>query len=288
MNIIEVPIDDITTDKCIRDGVGDLMLMMRSIDLYGLLHPVGITKTYELVYGWCRLRACQKLGWQTIPAVFIKDDHRHYAIQRVENETRNDLTPEEKVKIAQRVEEEIRQHPSDISTMLKQASESGDHRDEKLCSNENEPVGQIREYIPKTDQENSNEKTRNADIAAKSAGFGNRKTYQQASSVVDNGSEKLKEAMNSKNVSISAAAQIAKLPKEEQDTLDYDDPKALKQKAKVLRMKKTEGVQAFDPEVVQLANQAEDWPDEKICQLIELLEKRVKRKGLVVIDGGKD
>ena len=54
------------------------------------------------------------------------------------------------------------------------------------------------------------------DIAAKAAGFGNGKTYEQAKMVVDAGVPELVASMNAGAASVSAAAAVAALPPEEQ------------------------------------------------------------------------
>ena len=54
------------------------------------------------------------------------------------------------------------------------------------------------------------------DLAAKAAGFGNGKTYEQAKMVVDAGVPELVAAMNAGAASVSAAAAVAALPPEEQ------------------------------------------------------------------------
>jgi len=61
------------------------------------------------------------------------------------------------------------------------------------------------------------QKTR--EIAAEKAGFGSEFTYRQAKSVVAQGTPELIEAMDRGDVSISAAATIAKLPQEEQQAV---------------------------------------------------------------------
>ena len=58
---------------------------------------------------------------------------------------------------------------------------------------------------------------RTADIAAKKAGFGNRQSYAEARRVVEKGSDRLVQAMDKKEVSVSKAAKILELPKQEQE-----------------------------------------------------------------------
>ena len=60
------------------------------------------------------------------------------------------------------------------------------------------------------------ERRRTAELAAEKAGFGNRKTYDQAKRVVDHGAPELVEAMDAGEISIQAAAVIATEPPERQ------------------------------------------------------------------------
>ena len=82
------------------------------------------------------------------------------------------------------------------------------------------------------------------DLAAKAAGFGNGKTYEQAKSVVDSGVPELVEAMDAGSVSVSAAASITSLPKEEQSELIQAGPKAVKAAAVKQRAKPKKGAKA--------------------------------------------
>lgn len=52
-----------------RDDYGDIGELAQSIKEQGLLHPVGITEDYQLVYGGRRVRAVKSLGWSHIEAV---------------------------------------------------------------------------------------------------------------------------------------------------------------------------------------------------------------------------
>ena len=57
---------------------------------------------------------------------------------------------------------------------------------------------------------------RTTELAAEKAGFGNRKTYDEAKRVVDHGAPELVEAMDAGEISIQAAAVIATEPPERQ------------------------------------------------------------------------
>ena len=220
MKTYDIQIEKITSELCTRRGFGDIITMKRSIASYGLLHPIGINSKFELVYGRCRLEACRQLGWKTIPAIFIQKDERSYSIQRAENLIRRDLTPGEMADLGLKIQDEIRQHPVNVLSQGKS---------DNPCS-----VSQDRANLRDSNKEPS-------EVAAKAAGFKSKRTYNHAVSVIQKGSKRLIDAMNQKKVSISAAAQLSKLPKDEQEQLDYGNPKALKQKARELRIKKTAG-----------------------------------------------
>ena len=294
MNIINIPVEAIKTDYCVRRSMGDTVSMMYSIRGSGLLQPLGVTSDYQLVYGRRRLEVCRKLEWKTVPVIVIDDDAKAYLYQRIENQQREAMTITEKAMFAQLIEKGLgiqSGRPRKLKDVMEENPDNFTNRgtpvkqkNKNNCT-EFKEGSEICENFPKL-----NSPQRSSDIAAKESGLGNYKTCRQAQSVVSKGCNQLKQAMDDKKVSISAAAQLAKLPKEEQERLDYDNPKALKQKAKVLRMKKPEEPTEpdYNPEVLALSEQIDPWPDEWVFQLMALLDKRIKRKGLTVIDGGKD
>lgn len=54
----------------------DLTELMESIKQNSLLQPIGVKEAkggYLLIWGFRRLTACKKLGWNTIPAIILKD-----------------------------------------------------------------------------------------------------------------------------------------------------------------------------------------------------------------------
>lgn len=305
MNIVEIPIEKIRTDLCVRERYGDLSSMIRTIDDYGLLHPVGITKDYQLVYGRRRLQCCRKMGWTTIPAVFVADVNTPFSIMKVENQFRQDLTPEEQVVLAQKLEEEgrrnapafwrsigvIKDEPGDSSDKNEpeQMDREGDachDRDKPDCkdkikskADKSEPISQVWGNFPKPDQvdRESQRSQRSDSLAAKAAGLGDRKTYRKAETVVNQGSQPLKDAMNQKKVSIDAAYQLSKLPEEEQFAIDYDDKQSVKEKVRQLR-KPPEKPDMNKSDISRVVKLTSDWPEEQLLKLIEALKKQVKGK----------
>lgn len=186
-NIIEVQIALVNTQGRFRKDFGDLKALADSIKEIGLLQPIGIDSGYRLVFGERRLRAYQMLGRDTIPVRFVNLDSLIKG-EFAENDCREDFRPSEKVAIGQAIEEELKQR------------HGGDRTSEQAGKNSglNEQKGDTR------------------DLAAKAAGFGNGKTYEQAKAVVATTTPELIAAMDRGDISVSAAAQVAKLPASEQ------------------------------------------------------------------------
>lgn len=159
-----------------RKDMGDLAGLAASIEKQGLLQPIGITEQSDLVFGERRLRACRDiLGWTEIPARVVNVtsivDGEHD-----ENEVRKDFTPSERVAIAEAIRSELGNRQGQRSDLDANAAKSG----------------------------------KTADIAAKKAGFGSAETCERAKSVTEKGVPELVEKMDSGEVSVSAAAVIAK------------------------------------------------------------------------------
>ncbi|KJU83883.1 ParB-like nuclease domain protein [Candidatus Magnetobacterium bavaricum] len=161
--------------------MGDIKALAQSIEEQGLLRAIGITDKNVLVFGHRRLLAVQSLGWDTVEAKVVNVTSL-LAGEYAENEIRKDFTIPEKVAIGQALEAEI-------------GNRQGQRTDKELPQNFVE-VTRGKETL---------------EIAAELAGFGNKETYRQAKSVVEHGTPELIAALGSGNVSISAAAEIAKL-----------------------------------------------------------------------------
>ena len=70
----------------------DIDALKASIDTIGQLEPIGVTPDYVLVYGECRLRAAEELGWTEIDAVWFEGDEREVIAAGIfENMNRNSL-----------------------------------------------------------------------------------------------------------------------------------------------------------------------------------------------------
>src|SRR6059036_489143 len=99
-SLVELPIKDIKPNPFQpRQTVDPAALeeLVSSIKQAGLLQPVVVRRAnggYELIAGERRLRACQALGWERIPAVRREvDDRTVLTLALIENLQRDDLSP---------------------------------------------------------------------------------------------------------------------------------------------------------------------------------------------------
>ena len=172
-----MPIDEIhISENRHRKELGDLQELADSINELGLLQPIGITKERELVFGERRLKACSLLGIEKIPTRIV-DVEAIARGEHDENELRKDFTPSERVAIQRTIGRKTQGARTDL-----------EHQQDL------------------------------ADVhaAAETAGFSNKETCRRAGKVVDNGTPELVKAMDDGEISIDAAAQIAKQSAEEQ------------------------------------------------------------------------
>ncbi len=93
-----VRIDDIKVKKRVRKDLGDLTSLKESLKTYGLLNPITINSSYELVAGERRLEAAKNLGWERINANILDsniDEVKQLEIELEENNQRKEFTDEE-------------------------------------------------------------------------------------------------------------------------------------------------------------------------------------------------
>jgi ParB-like chromosome segregation protein Spo0J len=89
-----LPIADIVVGNRLREDMGDIAGLAKSIDTYGLLHPVVIDADRNLVAGGRRLRAMESLGWTKAEVRQFEEmtpDERR-VLELEENLRRKDLT----------------------------------------------------------------------------------------------------------------------------------------------------------------------------------------------------
>ncbi|AEJ61706.1 ParB domain protein nuclease [Spirochaeta thermophila DSM 6578] len=94
---MQVDIGRIRIPKRIRKDVGDLSPLKESMKKHGLLHPIIISRDFDLIAGYRRLRAAQELGWKTIEVriVPIDDEMGMRELEMEENTTRKQLSLQE-------------------------------------------------------------------------------------------------------------------------------------------------------------------------------------------------
>jgi ParB family chromosome partitioning protein len=185
----EVPMAKISVGERHRKDAGDIEGLAANIREMGLLQPIGLDRYYHLIFGERRLLACQILNWEKMPCIIL-DLESVLAGEYAENEFRKQFTPSERAAIGRAVEAELGA----------KERRGGDQKSKG-------PIGP------------NAEKGRTADIAAKKAGFTDRKSYQRAQDVVDRGTPELIAAMDKGEIKIDAAAKIASQPKAEQQRI---------------------------------------------------------------------
>ena len=182
---MKIAISEIIIGPRHRKDLGDIKALAESIDSIGLMQPIGITKDNVLVFGERRLIACRDhLGWKMI-------DYRIVDVPSIvdgeyaENEIRKKFTPSERVAIKQAIKDEIGERRG---------------RPGKECSNEH----QFKDGV------------KTSEIAAEKAGFPSEMTSRRAEAVVRKGIPEVVEAMDKGQISVTKAAEIAKLKPEMQ------------------------------------------------------------------------
>jgi DNA modification methylase/ParB-like chromosome segregation protein Spo0J len=175
----ELAISEIKISKAHRNDMGDIEALARNIEEVGLLHPIGVTPDKKLIFGQRRIRAYELLGRSKIPARII-DIHSILLGEFSENFFRKDYTASEKVAIVE---------------AMRSFKHGGDRRSKQSLKSEDGVT---------------------VDDAAKVVGFGGKDRYYHAKSVVEKGIPELVEAMDSRRLSVSAAARLAEATPEEQ------------------------------------------------------------------------
>ena len=124
-SLVELPIKDIKPNPFQpRQTVDPAALdeLVSSIKQVGLLQPVVVRRAngggagYELIAGERRLRACQQLGWEHIPAVQREaDDRTLLTLALIENLQRDDLSPVDEARGYERLIAEFHLAQQDVA-----------------------------------------------------------------------------------------------------------------------------------------------------------------------------
>jgi ParB family chromosome partitioning protein len=95
-----IRIDEIQIGPRWREDLGDLPALAHSIERFGLLHPVVITRSKRLAAGWWRVEAYRLLGRTEIEVRWYDEltEAERRAFEVEENLQRQDLTPYERSK----------------------------------------------------------------------------------------------------------------------------------------------------------------------------------------------
>ncbi len=102
-----VKIEDIKVKKRVRRDLGDLTALKESMHRYGLMNPITLNSSYELVAGERRLEAAKSLGWERINANVLDsnvDNIRQLEMELEENNQRKEFTDEELLEGYKRLE----------------------------------------------------------------------------------------------------------------------------------------------------------------------------------------
>ena len=99
-------ISEIRIGKRYRKDLGDIAPLAKSIQEIGLLHPIVVTPSGELIAGRRRLEALKSLGWEEAP-VNVVDLKEILKGEFAENVVRKDFTPSEMVAIKRAIEPDI-------------------------------------------------------------------------------------------------------------------------------------------------------------------------------------
>jgi len=117
---MQVLITNIKIPDRVRMDVGDLDPLMESLKRCGQLNPITLSREMELIAGFRRLSAAQRLGWKMIDATVVDGltALRRLEMELEENVYRKDFTPDELLEGVKRLE--ALRHPK-LRTRVKQA-----------------------------------------------------------------------------------------------------------------------------------------------------------------------
>lgn len=94
---MQVVISTIKVPERIRKETGNLEPLMESLARCGQLNPITLTRELELIAGFRRLSAAQRLGWKMIDATIVDglSEEQRLEMELGENLYRKDFTPDE-------------------------------------------------------------------------------------------------------------------------------------------------------------------------------------------------
>ncbi|MCX7918321.1 MAG: ParB N-terminal domain-containing protein [bacterium] len=93
--MVFLPITAIKYTSHVRKELGDIETLAEDIQQHGMVHPLVVNQNNELLAGYRRLKAAERLGWHEVPVTIIHSDQTltQLDIQLAENMKRKELTP---------------------------------------------------------------------------------------------------------------------------------------------------------------------------------------------------
>jgi ParB family transcriptional regulator, chromosome partitioning protein len=186
-----------------RKDYGNIPALAENIHVIGLIHPIGVDKDLNLIFGERRLRACDYLHWDKIEARII-DVNDPLLVELSENEFRKEFLLSELDSLRRRIKERI-------------MSKTDQERDSYL-----------RQMYAKDPEKLSKEQKSTDYLSAVQAGFDSKATAIKVSQVVDQADEATISAMDNGIVTVNQADTLRLLPKEEQRSVLEKGKKAIK------------------------------------------------------------
>ncbi|MBT3275018.1 MAG: ParB N-terminal domain-containing protein [Spirochaetales bacterium] len=103
---MRMSVHDISIKTRIRRNLGDIGALMESMKKFGLLNPIVINSSKELIAGHRRLESARRLGWTSIEVVVLEKESEidKLELEIEENVQRKSLTPDELADAYERLE----------------------------------------------------------------------------------------------------------------------------------------------------------------------------------------
>lgn len=79
---MQIPIEEVTIRRRVRQDLGDLTKLMESLRANGLINPILVNADHELIAGRRRLEAAKRLGWQNIEATVTETDNEAELLEK--------------------------------------------------------------------------------------------------------------------------------------------------------------------------------------------------------------
>ncbi len=195
MLMMTVNINDIVVKNRYRKDLGDINSLSEDIKTNGLINPITITDTNELIAGERRLEALKLLGTDLVPChVASVDSEGALFLEYAENDERKPFTPTERYAIYEA-----------LKTRLGVAK--GGQKGNK--NNNKSKAGVTQPSTLSKDQKRA--------FIAKQGGLATLHEADELSRIVKKGTQKVKDALDSGLITRNTAYKIAKLDDKDQE-----------------------------------------------------------------------